>query len=116
MGREVRQPENTGRVLRFEPRNRPPWRVSGRLTAAPPPWADHSPVNDVAKYEAPGGEPDDYRHRQITNAAALLICTLLAVTGVWLAIKIAELRRDQDCVLAGRRNCAQISIVNDVAR
>ena len=46
------------------------------------------------------------------NAAAFGFCALLIVAGVWLAIKIAELRRDQDCVLSGRRNCAQISIIN----
>lgn len=47
------------------------------------------------------------------NAAAFGFCVLLVVVGVWLAIKIAEMRRDQDCVLSGRRNCAQLSIVGN---
>jgi hypothetical protein len=70
-----------------------------------------SPVEDVSRYERPPHEPDDYRHRQIVNAAGFLVCILLVVVGVWLADKIAELRRDQDCVLAGHRNCAEISII-----
>lgn len=68
------------------------------------------PIEDLAKFQNGDGEIDDYRHRQRTNLAAFTVCILLVIIGVWLAVKIAELRRDQDCVLAGRRNCAQISI------
>ena len=34
---------------------------------------------------------------------------LLAI-GIWLAMSIADLRRTQDCVLMGLRNCARISV------
>src|SRR5262249_62296030 len=69
-----------------------------------------SPVEDLAKYEG-GGEPDDtYRHRVMVNLAALGVTIALAVAGVWLAIQIADMRKNQDCLLSGRRNCAPIDI------
>ena len=41
-------------------------------------------------------------------AAGALLAVLLA--GVWLAIQIADLRKNQDCVLSGRRDCAPIDV------
>jgi hypothetical protein len=74
--------------------------------------ADAPPVEPtLARYER-RGEDDDYRHRMLVNVAAFAVCVALVVTGIWLATKVAELRRDQDCVLAGRTNCAQISSVS----
>jgi hypothetical protein len=35
---------------------------------------------------------------------------VLALAGVWLAIQIADLRKNQDCVLSGRRDCAPIDV------
>jgi hypothetical protein len=70
----------------------------------------------MGRYERSGTEPDDYRHRMIVNAIGFAVCILLIVAGVWLANKIAEVRRDQDCVLSGRRNCAQISIHGSLNR
>jgi hypothetical protein len=40
----------------------------------------------------------------------LLFTVALAAAGVWLAIQIAEMRRNQDCVLSGRRNCTPVDI------
>ena len=34
----------------------------------------------------------------------------LAVAGIWLAIQIADMRKNQDCLLSGRRNCAPIDV------
>ena len=104
--------EGTGRILRF--RSRTP-ATSGvpRLRAGGMPMSGPSPVEGIGKYERPGIDQDDYRHRMTVNALAFTLLLLLIVVGVWLAIKIAELRRDQDCVLAGRRNCAQISITGN---
>ena len=65
---------------------------------------------DLAKYER-AGEPDDYRHRMLVNAAAFLFVLGLIGAGLWLAESMAELRRNQDCVLAGHRNCAPIEAV-----
>jgi hypothetical protein len=33
---------------------------------------------------------------------------VLVGVGIWLAISIADLRKTQDCVLMGRRDCAHI--------
>ncbi|MCX7307568.1 MAG: hypothetical protein NTZ72_06305 [Afipia sp.] len=57
--------------------------------------------------------PDDYRHRMITNVAAILFTAVLTFAGIWLAIKLADLRKAQDCVLMGRRDCAHISSPKD---
>lgn len=77
-----------------------------RRRAVPPPVA---PVEDVGKY-ARSEEPDNYRQRMINNGLAFAFCILLVAIGVWLATTIAEMRRNQDCVLAGRRNCAQLNV------
>jgi hypothetical protein len=34
----------------------------------------------------------------------------LSIAGAWLAAQIAQLRKDQDCFLSGRRNCAPIEV------
>ena len=68
-----------------------------------------APVEDVGKY-ARAEEPDNYRQRMINNGLAFAFCLVLVVIGVWLANTIAEMRRNQDCVLSGRRNCAQVNV------
>ena len=68
----------------------------------------------LAKYEG-GQEHDNYRHRMMVNLAALAFTTILALAGVWLVIQLADLRKNQDCALSGRRNCAPID-VNSLAR
>jgi hypothetical protein len=40
----------------------------------------------------------------------LAFTIVLALAGVWLAIQIADLRKNQDCVLSGRRDCAPIDV------
>jgi hypothetical protein len=44
----------------------------------------------------------------VLNALAATVLVVLVLTGVWLANSLAALRRDQDCVLSGRSNCAPI--------
>jgi hypothetical protein len=44
------------------------------------------------------------------NAAGVAIVAVLIIGGVWIANKMAEVRREQDCVLSGRRNCAPITV------
>jgi hypothetical protein len=39
------------------------------------------------------------------NVLALAVTIILVVVGVWLAISIAEMRKNQDCYLQGGRNC-----------
>lgn len=91
-------------VLKFRPRTsaHPP----RRDTAAPVP--GHA-ANDLSQFESARGEPDDYRHRMVANAAAAVFAAVLVAAGIWLAIKIADLRSTQDCVLMGRRDCAHLS-------
>ena len=78
-------------------------RVSLMQPVVPP------PVEDVGKY-AVSEEPDNYRQRMINNGLALAFCLVLVAIGVWLATSIAERRRNQDCVLSGRRNCANVFV------
>lgn len=68
-----------------------------------------TPPRDLAKFE--GGElEDDYRHRMLVNLAAIIFTIMLASAGAWLAIKITDLRKSQDCYLSGRRNCMPIDV------
>jgi hypothetical protein len=64
---------------------------------------------DLSRYEQPRDEPDDFRHRMLANIAALAFTIALTAIGIWLAVSIADLRRTQDCVLMGRRDCAKIT-------
>jgi hypothetical protein len=45
----------------------------------------------------------------LANVAAFAFTVALTAIGIWLAMSIADLRKTQDCVLMGRRDCAQIS-------
>jgi hypothetical protein len=87
------------RVLKFRPRTHTPLPVIQRSGQLAP---------DLSRYEA-DGSPDDYRQRMIANAAAIAFTALLTGVGIWLALALADLRNKQDCVLMGRRDCAQIS-------
>jgi hypothetical protein len=97
------------RVLKFRPR-----------TLAHPPGQRPEPDNqarqqpqdltrDLSRFERDREEPDEFRHRMLANVAALAFTIALTAIGIWLAISIADLRKTQDCVLMGRRDCAQIS-------
>jgi hypothetical protein len=65
--------------------------------------------NDLSRYERPREVPDDFRHRMLANIAAFAFTVALTAIGIWLAMSIADLRRTQDCVLMGRRDCVRIS-------
>jgi hypothetical protein len=89
---------------RGAPSDGPRWRWP------PTAWQPTSPpVEGLGKYEG-GEEEDNYRHRMLVNLAALLVTVALAVAGAWLVIQLAEMRKNQDCVLSGRRNCAPIDV------
>jgi hypothetical protein len=98
------------RVLKFRPRtlSQPPGprhdlnEPSARRT-------ETQPANDLSRYEATGDEPDDFRHRMLANLAALAFTVALIGAGIWLAVSIADMRRTQDCVLMGRRDCAHLA-------
>lgn len=68
------------------------------------------PVEDLAKYEHRGDEPDDYRHRMVVNTMAFVFVIALIGAGIWLADSMARMRKDQDCVLSGRRGCTPVEV------
>jgi hypothetical protein len=81
------------RVIRFGSRR--VWVASGRPNLGKTPIShsapDCSPVPDLSQYERPESE-DDYRHRMVINAIALVFVSLLSLAGFW----------------AGQRNRAQL--------
>jgi hypothetical protein len=104
--RAAKQPDDRSvRVIKFRPRGAAQTRPLPQL----------SPVQDLRKYEA-DAEPDDFRHRMVMNLAGFAATVVLIVIGVWLAESMAKLRKDQDCVLAGRRDCATLRTAIPVRR
>jgi hypothetical protein len=69
-----------------------------------------APVQDLSRYERHPDDQDDYRHRMLTNVIALFFTAALVLSGLWIANKIAEMRKNQDCVLSGKRNCTPLQI------
>ena len=102
-------------VLKFRPRTsaHPPGHRDGPGHREEPgaPSINAPAANDLSRYERPRDEPDDFRHRMLANIAALAFTVALTAIGIWLAISIADLRKTQDCVLMGRRDCARISVM-----
>lgn len=92
------EPDN--RVVNF-PHGGPATRSPGK----PP-----DPVETLAKYEGGREEPSDYRHRMIVNAAAFIFVVALIGAGLWLADTMASMRKNQDCVLSGRRGCSPVEV------
>jgi hypothetical protein len=102
--------EEEHRVLEFRPRTtaRPLARPGVLGTPALQRDIDHE-SNDLSRYELPREAPDDFRHRMLANIAAFAFTVALTAVGIWLAMSIADMRKTQDCVLMGRRDCARIS-------
>ncbi len=67
-------------------------------------------IPDLRKYQHSDGQ-DDYRHRMIVNLAAFLLVLGLIGAGYWIADTMAQMRKNQDCVLSGRRGCTPVSVV-----
>jgi hypothetical protein len=82
-------------------------RVGARAPATIPP-----PVDDLAKFER-GEGADDYRHRMTVNIIAFLFVIALIGAGLWLADTMAQMRKNQDCVLSGRRGCTPVEVTKD---
>jgi hypothetical protein len=102
--------EEEHRVLQFRPRHAahpPTFRVN--VNVQPRHQDNAAEPLDLSRYERPREEPDDFRHRMLANIAAFAFTVALTAIGIWLAMSIADLRRTQDCVLMGRRDCVRIS-------
>lgn len=73
---------------------------------------DPSPVEGLAKYEH-SEDKDDYRHRMIVNATVFVFVVALIGAALWLADTMATMRKNQDCVLSGRRGCTPVEVTKD---
>ena len=108
--------EEEHRVLQFRPRHAPQAPAFRGNAVVKQQQHDSAPEPmelsrlDLSRYEKPREEPDDFRRRMLANIAAFAFTVALTAVGIWLAMSIADLRRTQDCVLMGRRDCVRISI------
>lgn len=91
-------PEHGARVLRFRRGQALPRRPAA------------GPVPDMTEFHDRGQEADDYRHRMIVNLLAFILVIGLIATGLWLAESMARMRKNQDCVLSGRRGCTPVEV------
>jgi hypothetical protein len=102
--------DETDRVVPFRPRGRIPVRLPS--DNATPKWTQgdsRPPVEDIAKFQHTADD-DDYRQRMTMNVLALAACIGLALAGIWLANAIAQMRKNQDCVLSGRPGCTHVDV------
>jgi hypothetical protein len=102
--REPRRDEDRGSVIQFRPR--PP---RGRNDFRRRPDLRRPPVDDLAKYER-DRDSEGYRQRMMNNLLAFGVLCFIVYCGIWLTSTMAQLRKDQDCVLTGRTNCSPIRI------
>ena len=106
--------QHSAQVLPFRPRQHSADRsLQG---AAEAPTVREAPagqlLDDLELYEQDREDDEDinYPRRMLMNVIAVAVVTLLIGVGVWLADTIADMERDQDCVLQGRQNCAPIEV------
>jgi hypothetical protein len=99
-----------GRVLPF----RRPTSAFVRIQAFSNLSAEKSPVPDIAKFDQTTGDADDYTHRMKMNALAVLALAGLIGGGMWIVDTMAQVRKNQDCVLMGRRNCGEVNMSPEV--
>ncbi len=108
---DPRDAEAFGQVLPFRRPGQPPLSVPPvRLADADIERPDIDLSDELAQYEQDQDEVVDYRQRALMNVIALAVLAFLVSTGVWLADTIAEMERDQDCMMQGRVNCAPIEL------
>ena len=101
------------RVLQFRLRN--PAQRDLRTDAVVQPHHEGAKAEplDLTRYERTRDEPDEFRHRMLANIAAFAFTVALLAIGIWLAISISDMRKTQDCVSMGRRDCARITLPQD---
>jgi hypothetical protein len=113
---EAEDERPTAQILQFRPRQR----LHERAVAATGVAGEGEPglADDLTRYEQDREEDEhiNYPQRMLMNVIAVAVVTLLIGVGVWLADTIAEMERDQDCVLQGRQNCAPIEIATPIQK
>jgi hypothetical protein len=98
----------TAQVLQFRPRQLPEPGLADSDAAEAD---DEGLLDDLSRYEQESDEePVNYARRMLMNLIAIAVVAILIGVGVWLADTIAQMERDQDCVLQGRHNCAPIEV------
>ena len=100
-------------VLKFRPRTpaQPPGKHEEPARSPRPALGQVQVANDLSRYEKPREQPDDFRQRMLANIAAFAFTVALTAIGIWLAMSIADLRKTQDCMAMGRRDCVKISVM-----
>lgn len=99
------EPPPPDRAERVVPLRRPAAVPGGRAGATQS--SERPPVDDLRRFEVPETR-EEYRQRMVTNAAGLAVIVLLILAGVWIADMMASMRKNQDCVLSGRRGCTPV--------
>ena len=99
-GHQQSSPDDDARVVSFR---------SGRPIARPPA-PDAAPVDDLTKFHGRKETKEEYRERMIVNLAAFAFIVVLVGVGLWLADTMAAMRKNDDCLASGRRNCAPIEV------
>jgi hypothetical protein len=101
------QNEANGRVIFFPRRS---WQRKRRAFATRRrPGNDPATVGDLSHFEQ-GDGIDDYARRMVVNALAFAFIVMLTVAGLWIAERMAQLRKNEDCALSGRRDCADLGL------
>lgn len=107
---EAETARHTAQILQFRPRERLGEAAANRSANASD--SESELLDDLAQYEQDRDEdePVNYPRRMLMNVIAAAVVTMLIGVGVLLADTIANMEREQDCVLQGRQNCAPIQI------
>jgi hypothetical protein len=107
--------EEEHRVLQFRPRHLAHLAGRQRYPGGQHPEDAQEPnePNDLSRYERVREEPDDFHRRMLANVAAVAFTIALMAVGLWLAKNIADLRKTQDCLQMGRRDCIQVGLTHD---
>jgi hypothetical protein len=71
-------------------------------------------MNDESRNRSPSGNPRNGGGERTPSPLAifvvLTIIALACVGGYFLLMKLIDVSRQEDCLLAGRRNCAPITV------
>ncbi len=65
---------------------------------------------DDPERKAPDDEDDDGGNRTVENMVLAGFFIALVAAGIWLLGTMADVRKTEDCMLQGRRNCQPIEV------
>lgn len=54
----------------------------------------------------PAESRQEFQRRTTVNLLGLIAALLILIAGFWLARELGQIKRVQDCISAGHRNCA----------